>query len=627
MVVNTLIITHSNFSHLFYEVSDLLNIPMKLVVLEVEFGKVWEYMTVDKMIDYDLVITSGAHLDFIVEEFEELTQLVPVYSLKFSEADLVTSLVKAKEYGNRIATIFYRDHGYDLSSYQSLLDIELTDFRCANMDDAYEKVKQVKEQGIYSVVSTSSICEVAKQLEIPNTLVYSLDTLRAEIMKAFQFAISKKNLVVNKQLVKKLFDIKSEPAFFVDQDLIVLDFNFAALHYLKDTSKAEIVGRYIHDLINIPKSFLTNDETYNSKIQSFPITYQERIYGHLVTLGDRSTNYIHKKRLTLHSKYKFANIVHESTVMKKVVAKSIQYATNSDAPILIYGETGTGKELLAHSVHMRSERRDRPFLPVNCAAIPSNILESELFGYEEGAFTGARKNGKAGYFELAQHGTIFLDEIGEIPLELQVRLLRVLQEKEIIRLGGQAIVPLDVRIIAATNQSLLDLIHRGEFREDLYYRINVLNISIPPLRERLKDILFILVHLLIQNGVEETQARDMVYANQSLLQEYNWPGNIRELENFVLRLTALAPPNSTTTVLIESFNETLTEFITLNTSDALTRNIERTSLKHVDLTVQEKSNIVKLLLEHQGDKSKVSEELGISRTTLWRKMKKYSILD
>lgn len=297
LVVNTLVITHSNFSHLFYEVSELLNIPMKLVVLEVEFGNVWEHITVDKMIDYDLVITSGAHLDFIVEEFEELTQLVPVYSLKFSEADLVRSLVKAKAYGDQIATIFYRDHGYDLYSYQLLLDIEITDYRCDNMDDAYKKVKKVKEQGIHSVVSTSSICDVAKQLEFPNTLVYSLDTLRAEIMKAFQFAISKKNAIMNTQLVKTLFDIKTEPAIFVDQDFIVLDVNHAALMFFKDMSKAEIVGKFIHDLIHMPNSSLIKKESYNSKIQSFPITYQERIYGHLVTLSDRSTNRLHKKRV------------------------------------------------------------------------------------------------------------------------------------------------------------------------------------------------------------------------------------------------------------------------------------------------------------------------------------------
>lgn len=205
------------------------------------------------------------------------------------------------------------------------------------------------------------------------------------------------------------------------------------------------------------------------------------------------------------------------------------------------GETGTGKELFAQAIHNASRRQGQPFVAINCAAVPENLLESELFGYEEGAFTGARKKGKPGLFELAHGGTIFLDEIGDIAQAIQIKLLRVLQQKEIMRVGGQHTIPIDVRVIAATNRNLLAAVQEGTFRADLYYRLNVLPLYLPPLRERKEDIPVLLRDMLFK--ANRTLARYApVIAREILthLPAYSWPGNVRELQNIAERIMALA---------------------------------------------------------------------------------------
>jgi transcriptional regulator with PAS, ATPase and Fis domain len=227
------------------------------------------------------------------------------------------------------------------------------------------------------------------------------------------------------------------------------------------------------------------------------------------------------------SQYSFKDILSRSPVLGKSVQRARQFA-QSDLPVLITGESGTGKELFAHSIHGESKRRNRPFVAFNCAAVPENLIESELFGYEGGAFTGALREGKAGLFEQANHGTIFLDEIGDMPYNLQSKLLRVLQEGQIMRIGSQRIITIDVRLISATNQPIVHRIASGSFRADLYYRLNVLPLNLPPLRERKEDILYLLRYFLRSYGRETMTLKPEV---EALLLGYPWPGNIRELWN------------------------------------------------------------------------------------------------
>ncbi|MCK8828269.1 sigma 54-interacting transcriptional regulator [Natroniella acetigena] len=229
------------------------------------------------------------------------------------------------------------------------------------------------------------------------------------------------------------------------------------------------------------------------------------------------------------AKYSFGNIIGDSQEVKQVIEKAKKLA-RSKSTVLIQGESGTGKELFAGAIHTHSQRSNKPFVAINCAALPENLLESELFGYEEGAFTGAKKGGKPGVFEQAHTGTIFLDEIGDIPLNIQARLLRVLQEKEVMRIGATQVIPIDIRVLAATNKDLEELVYTGDFREDLYYRLNVLSLRIPPLRMRREDI-----PLLIDYFLEKFSREDLILTKEAIsrLYNYDWKGNIRELENCV----------------------------------------------------------------------------------------------
>ena len=232
------------------------------------------------------------------------------------------------------------------------------------------------------------------------------------------------------------------------------------------------------------------------------------------------------------ARYTFDDIKTNSVNMEntKNLAKKI---AKSDYTVLITGESGTGKELFAQSIHNESDRRNQPFIAINCAAMPENLLESELFGYEEGAFTGALKGGKKGLFEQAHNGTVFLDEIGDMPMYLQIKLLRVLQENQVMRVGGQSIIDIDVRVIAATNRDLPKMIKEEKFRSDLYYRINVLPIHIPPLRERKDDI-----NMMLKYFIE----RDISISEKvkSIINSYNWPGNIRELRNTAMYINTMS---------------------------------------------------------------------------------------
>ncbi|AET69647.1 PAS domain S-box [Desulfosporosinus orientis DSM 765] len=229
------------------------------------------------------------------------------------------------------------------------------------------------------------------------------------------------------------------------------------------------------------------------------------------------------------------NLVVSSAKMRHLLDMVIRLAS-VDSTILITGESGTGKELIAETIHSNSSRRDKPFIKVNCGAIPENLLESELFGYNGGAFTGAKKEGKSGYIELASGGTLFLDEIGEMPLNLQVKVLRFLQNKEIIRVGGSSVINVDVRIVAATNRVLLEMVQQKQFREDLYYRLNVVPVHVPPLRDRKDDIPPLAAHFLEVFNYKYKKNKKISQAVVDILMQYDWPGNIRELENLIERM-------------------------------------------------------------------------------------------
>lgn len=309
-------------------------------------------------------------------------------------------------------------------------------------------------------------------------------------------------------------------------------------------------------------------------------------------------------------------------------AKQIaRLAAKSLCNVLLQGECGTGKELFAQALHNESPRREGPFVAVNCGAIPKDLISSELFGYEEGAFTGAKRGGQAGKFEIAAGGTLFLDEIGDMPFEQQVALLRVLQEKRITRVGGNREIPVDVRIICATNKNLFGEVLKGSFRQDLYYRLNVININIPPLRERREDIILLFTYFLrkseMMTGLNYTIEPEVI----NYIQEYHWPGNVRELQNVVERLVSLSPDRKIGVKALPREIYTIKELVPADvTLPALYEGSpsDRNVRKH-QIAKIEKQKIIFILDRHYGNVSRAAGELGMSRNTLYRKMREYGI--
>lgn len=382
--------------------------------------------------------------------------------------------------------------------------------------------------------------------------------------------------------------------------------------------------------IILSKTLFTNAELIESSIEQgvqtvvFPFEMSAEFIPDLLRPSDR--------RLELLSRGlppecpEFSQIIYKSRIMQRVIAKAKHVAIRS-VPVLIEGESGTGKELFARAIHGASNRKDKPFITVNCGAIPADLLESQLFGHVKGAFTGADKNQK-GYFEEADGGTLFLDEIGELPLLSQVKLLRTLQEKEVVRVGTAKPIKIDVRIIAATNRSLIDEIQEGRFRADLFYRLAVAILKIPPLRERSGDLSFLVDHFMTQ--VNEESRNDPGYKDKkispdakNLILQHSWPGNVRELLNTIQRAAIWS---FDVIITREDIEEALIPLGSANPSDILNRPLGGEFKIEDVMEVVAKHYIEKALKEADGKKGKAAELIGLSSyQTLGNWMKKYNI--
>lgn len=418
----------------------------------------------------------------------------------------------------------------------------------------------------------------------------------------------------------------------VDTEGIIQSINPAAMKIF-GTSKGSLIGEKIQNKDLSFNIFLALDTGLNrigkmGKVEEkkvvfscIPIVIDEDNKGVVISIQEieRLQAIEHKARLKLSEKGLVAKMTFNDIVGKSdKIMTCINFAQNYslvDSTILITGESGCGKEIFAQSIHNYSKRKNNPFVAINCAALPTNLLESELFGYVEGAFTGARKKGKIGLFELAHTGTIFLDEIGEIDKKLQTRLLRVIQEKEVMRIGDDKIIPVNVRIIAATNKNLIKEVEEDNFREDLYYRLNVLNISIPPLRERKEDIELLaekyIKYLCRKFGYTKIRIDNNIL--ETLL-EYEWPGNIRELQNIIERILVMKQNDC----LLNYEQESFVKGCLINRSN------KKSNVDDIDLSQSlnniEKQIIKKVLEEEDYNKTKAAQRLGINRTTINRKL-------
>ncbi|MDF2680954.1 MAG: hypothetical protein K0R47_2144 [Brevibacillus sp.] len=384
------------------------------------------------------------------------------------------------------------------------------------------------------------------------------------------------------------------------------------------------VKKCLDEAIELPSvqvSLLTGQKKRMTYICSYhPIIPAEKSERQGVVIVLRDNKQIQELLSTVQRNecFSFEEIVQQSANMRQCIETAKRVA-KSEATVFLQGESGTGKELFARAIHFESNRSTGPFVPINCAAIPDSLLESELFGYEQGAFTGALKGGKLGLFEIAQGGTLFLDEIGDIPLHLQAKLLRVLEERKVRKVGGSKPIAIDVRIIAATNRNLTDMTSKGLFREDLYYRLHVIPIVIPPLRERKSDIPM-LAQYFIQKVCRATNRPMMPLAHSAIraLQAHHWPGNVRELQNVMERTVYLCAGND-----IQAQNLYLDIQQDSLANDPISSPPSSNLLKE-QMDLFEKTLLIRALREHTSIRQ-TAAYLGISHTAVLQKMKKHRL--
>lgn len=447
---------------------------------------------------------------------------------------------------------------------------------------------------------------------------------------------------------KNVFDSLPISVDILDKDGNIIYMNKAFLEFLK-LKEEDVIGKLVTD-VNPTSKFLETLKNKRASIAErhvFPgnrpaIVHRIPIFddegeviggfGMLLAKNEDQARGIAEKyieinkELTLYkneiakintTKYKLDDIYgisDEINIAKEKVKKIAKVNSN----VVILGESGSGKELFAHSIHDESDRADGPFVTLNCSAIPENLFEAELFGYEEGAFTGAKKGGNIGKFELAKGGSIFLDEIGDMPYYMQVKLLRVLQEKEVLRIGGDSPIQVDARVICATNKDLEKMVQEGVFREDLYYRLNVLTLEVPPLRERKEDIPVLVDKFLVEFYKETGIYRKVSKNVMKRLYKHDWPGNVRELRNVIERMAVNA----------EDINITIADIPKYILKKSLDKEYlnKQTGLKKILGTI-EKDLIIEILKDTKGNKTEAAEKLKIQRTTLYRKMEEYNITE
>ncbi|HCF71162.1 MAG TPA: sigma-54-dependent Fis family transcriptional regulator [Syntrophomonas sp.] len=458
-----------------------------------------------------------------------------------------------------------------------------------------------------------------------------------------QMKVQRKNheLKVANIRLKNVIKIMSDGVITLDYRGVITGINPVAKEIIGyETGK--IMGNHIKELVRdeVVSRLLSNNEPYND-VEVLLSTDENKTYclssGTPITDDngeiDSAVIFLRpaQKMQKLVNRYSgaqasfhFKDIIGTSEEITNIL-KLASAAAGGIYNVLLEGESGTGKEIFAQSIHNRGLRRRGPFVAVNCGAIPRELIASELFGYVEGAFTGARRGGRPGKFELASGGTLFLDEIGDMPLDQQVTLLRVLQDKKVVRIGGDKVTAVDVRIICATNKNLEEEVEKGNFRRDLFYRLNVVSIRIPPLRERREDIPLLFNYFKAKIATEwNVSFKSVDNEAMTLLKQYDWPGNVRELQNIVERIMSTVESDAITAEhllsLLPGQNLNQPSHRSIKTGEAVCRQ-NRKKVK----ALAEREHIMDLLTQHGGNVSQVAREMGVSRNTLYRKMHDYSI--
>lgn len=576
--------------------------------------------------DYLVLIARGG----TAEELRQQVDL-PVVDIPIMFQDIAAALLQARQYGPRMGVVGYGNFLNHLDDLSPILDGEIFQVVARTTEETRQSIQKLQSIGCDVIIGGYLQVEIAEELGLHHVL---LDLYEDSLMEAYQQAETVVDSILrNARKQEELHTILSttkEAYIAVDRAGLLTVANPAALR-LAQISTGKVIGQPLTQVFPAMSALLEVLHSGQERLREtlklgttdilcdmIPLHMQDgKLVGAIATFNDvdsiSKNEYLIRSRLHgkgLRAVYTFDQIIYAGRRMEDLIHTAKRYAA-ADASVLIVGETGVGKEMFAQSIHNASDRRKGPFVAINCASIPESILESELFGYEEGAFTGARRNGKPGYFELAHGGTIFLDEIAEMPVQLQARLLRVLQEKCVMRLGGDQVIPIDVRIIAATNQNLGEMIGEGKFRSDLFYRLNVLTLQIPPLRERPEDIPVLAEAYLRRRGSGLRLASDAAEA----LKRSDWRGNVRQLNNFLERLDVIVGQRLVRAADVEA---------QLKVDGALlaAKPLHSAEMRRPLVT---KETLRDALTQSGGSRQAAADMLGIHRSTVWRLMKKFDL--
>ncbi|MBQ6274598.1 MAG: sigma 54-interacting transcriptional regulator [Oscillospiraceae bacterium] len=579
----------------------------------------------------DIIISKGGTGKYIKDNVP-----IPVVLVPISPFDLLSTLRTLPEKSGKVAFVNYQRPIFETEQVAAICGREIVQYQFHNHQDLEQLAAQVKADGCTVYVGGAEGVKNAALVDLPAVEIEigeeSAYRVMQEAVDVIQNAREEKKRALR---LRRAFDALAEGICVADEEGKISVFN-PALARMFGMSRRSLVGQSIYDT-PVGSSAIRSFDRFDKRTDQLeqvrditvnanhiPIYLNREFIGTVSTYQDVSRIQLLEGQIRRQlsqkgfvAKYSFDDILGTSPGLIRAKTLAGLYARTT-APVLLEGESGTGKELFAHSIHNASKYASGPFVTVNCAAIPEQLLESELFGYAPGAFTGARKEGKPGLFELAHNGTIFLDEIGEMPKYLQSRLLRVLQEKEIMRVGDNKITSVNCRIISATNKNLLRMVQQDEFRQDLYYRLSVFTVEIPPLRERGEDLTLLCRHFLGRD-FEKTlspERREELQRELCRMACHDWPGNIRELKSYCDRLSLILSLQedelSPELLRSESHSDRESETIRfcLPADMSLRQMHDQAEALYIDAILARCGN----------NHSEAARQLGIGRTTLWRRL-------
>ena len=577
----------------------------------------------------DVFIASGGNAEYLKRYLS-----TPVVKIETTGTDVLISIYNALKYTNHIAVITYGTKLPETHIISELCKAKIEECVYKNTNELYSILNELKTMGVNHVVGGAFAIECADQLNMCGYYIQTVNGMNQAIQMAIKLAETNRQEKENNHMLNSILNFTHEGIVVTGQNNEIIMFNPSA-EKITGLSREYIIGKKAEDvLLNTRLHIIAKTKRKElNAIQDMghtqvltnrvPIINDGNLIACLATF--QSIDVLEKAHEKIRRKLNdkgfiakahFEDILGTSQHISKAKMNAKLYS-RTDSTILIQGESGTGKDLFAQSIHNASFRSNKPFVAINCSSLSHSLLESELFGYEGGSFTGAIKEGKKGIFELADGGTIFLDEIGEINLDLQTKLLRVIEQNEVRRIGGEEMHPIDTRIIAATNKNIWQMVTKGDFRVDLYYRLNVLELKIPPLRDRPNDIPILLSFFLKRFCAELDNNTIQILSNNPEFLNYKWPGNVRELRNIVERFSVLYQSES-----IESLMELLPHNVSQDNNTKISMYDTEGNFEQYDREL-----LVESLKKCFGNKTNAAKLMGISRTTLWRKMKKYQIED